>query len=549
MWGYISTEASYQLNFNVSFSTTRSDVLIHLSQWQYWWWFWFAFLWSFYYILLSRIVRFRTLKMKPKIVTSYRPHGKWGDFLAAVIPAIWCINILTNSNFILRLMEWQSESSLFVVRVRARQWYWIYKFEMKNLIDIISTPKNVGRNKWFFSNFGDLQYSDSYMHLLQLRFKSRLVKNHWMGVLSKISQNDQNNVLGLRESPSQSYNLLNTEDKQNMFIDNFYFFNTKLNKISWLTKVSDSSFLFNINQQSKLLLDNFSVLENFKTNLNTNSNLFSYLLNNFEQKNNDIYYPDVDSSSRIVKRGLGVNLPIRVIKYPLILNGEGNLSDNKNLDLFKVSFNSGKSELKVKPLNDVFFYTIKQNKYKRRTSIPINYKYERNFLNEKTNKIRYQGRVTLLNNSLFNDYLGNSEDVYNLMKKNKKNNELIPVTLAKRMLRTKRTLVLPAHVNITLITNSFDIVHSWFIPGLGVKLDCVPGRSTHHTLYIDNVGFYYGQCAEICGRYHHHMPIRVCALPFEHFLLWWNVFGLPRILFTNNQHRFQSNYGFRKFLW
>ena len=46
------------------------------------------------------------------------------------------------------------------------------------------------------------------------------------------------------------------------------------------------------------------------------------------------------------------------------------------------------------------------------------------------------------------------------MKKNKKNNELIPVTLAKRMLRTKRTLVLPAHVNITLITNSFDVVHS-----------------------------------------------------------------------------------------
>ena len=549
MWGYISTEASYQLNFNVSFSTTRSDVLIHLSQWQYWWWFWFAFLWSFYYILLSRIVRFRTLKMKPKIVTSYRPHGKWGDFLAAIIPAIWCINILTNSNFILRLMEWQSESSLFVVRVRARQWYWIYKFEMKNLIDIISTPKNVGRNKWFFSNFGDLQYSDSYMHLLQLRFKSRLVKNHWMGVLSKISQNDQNNVLGLRESPSQSYNLLNTDDKQNMFIDNFYFFNTKLNKTSWLTKVSDSSSLFSINQQSKLLLDNFNVLENFKTNLNTNSNLFSYLLNNFEQKNSDVYYPDVDSSSRIVKRGLGVNLPIRVIKYPLILNGEGNSLDNKNLDLFKVSFNSGKSEFKVKPLNDVFFYTIKQNKYKRRTSIPINYKYERNFLNEKTNKIRYQGRVTLLNNSLFNDYLGNSDDVYNLMKKNKKNNELIPVTLAKRMLRTKRTLVLPAHVNITLITNSFDVVHSWFIPGLGVKLDCVPGRSTHHTLYIDNVGFYYGQCAEICGRYHHHMPIRVCALPFEHFLLWWNVFGLPRILFTNNQHRFQSNYGFRKFLW
>ena len=62
-------------------------------------------------------------------------------------------------------------------------------------------------------------------------------------------------------------------------------------------------------------------------------------------------------------------------------------------------------------------------------------------------------------------------------------------------------------------------MHSWFIPGLGLKFDCIPGRATHHTFYIDNVGFYYGQCAEICGRYHHHMPIKICALPFEHFII------------------------------
>jgi len=103
---------------------------------------------------------------------------------------------------------------------------------------------------------------------------------------------------------------------------------------------------------------------------------------------------------------------------------------------------------------------------------------------------------------------------------NRHRSELVPVTLARRLLRTKRTLVLPAHVNLTVITNSYDVVHSWFIPGLGLKMDCVPGRSTHHTFYIDNIGFYYGQCAEICGRYHHHMPIRLCALPFEHFVVW-----------------------------
>lgn len=43
---------------------------------------------------------------------------------------------------------------------------------------------------------------------------------------------------------------------------------------------------------------------------------------------------------------------------------------------------------------------------------------------------------------------------------NRHRSELVPVTLARRLLRTKRTLVLPAHVNLTLITNSYDVVHS-----------------------------------------------------------------------------------------
>ena len=42
---------------------------------------------------------------------------------------------------------------------------------------------------------------------------------------------------------------------------------------------------------------------------------------------------------------------------------------------------------------------------------------------------------------------------------------------------------------------------------------------THLNFLADNVGFYYGQCAEICGRYHHHMPIRLCVLPYEQFLV------------------------------
>jgi len=68
-------------------------------------------------------------------------------------------------------------------------------------------------------------------------------------------------------------------------------------------------------------------------------------------------------------------------------------------------------------------------------------------------------------------------------------------------------------------------------------MDCIPGRSTHHTIHIDHAGFYYGQCAEICGRFHHHMPIRICALPFEHFILWWYHYGLPYFLAGEGEKR------------
>lgn len=78
----------------------------------------------------------------------------------------------------------------------------------------------------------------------------------------------------------------------------------------------------------------------------------------------------------------------------------------------------------------------------------------------------------------------------------------------------------------------------------------MPGRATHHTMYIDNVGLYYGQCAEVCGRYHHHMPIRVCALPFEHFLVWWHTFALPKFLFPVDKNKVSlpvNKYFSRKF--
>ncbi len=579
MWGYISTEASYQLNFNVGFSTTRSDVLVHLAQWQYWWWFWFAFLWSFYYLVTTRVVRYRTLKMRPKMSTSFRPHGKWGDFLAAIIPAIWCLNILTNSNFILRLIEWQNESSLFTIRVRARQWYWIYKFELKNFTDILTIPKNVGYNRWCVNTFGDLQVAEDYLYILQLRSQNKWVKGYWTEVLQKTGGIKKNHIVAPQEQ--LRLELLNTSVLNNnvnnlsacllktnsnlvdrnltLVKNNFFYFNNdlidfnnklKLKKSVWENKdTADLSFnFFNIDLNSLFLEKNYLLNSFKKYNLTTKSIFKTILLTN-ESSNLNIY-SDFVESSRSLKRTQGVNLPLRIVKYPFGLDNTYDTNYKaETLNLFNLKFNDTETSIKHKTVPHSSYFSIKQKRYTKKGAIPTITKYLKDSNGNKTKKVRYSGKPILFNNNIFEQNLEDPIVLYRLLKKNKKRSELIPINLARRIIRTKRTLVLPAHINITLITNSFDIVHSWFIPGLGIKLDCVPGRSTHHTFYVDNVGFYYGQCAEICGRYHHHMPIRVCALPFEHFLVWWYNFGLPKFLFTTSQKRYGSYYAFRKYVW
>jgi heme/copper-type cytochrome/quinol oxidase subunit 2 len=169
---------------------------------------------------------------------------------------------------------------------------------------------------------------------------------------------------------------------------------------------------------------------------------------------------------------------------------------------------------------------MKQKRYKRRKNIkPTEYtlgtkalEYYNTQLDANV-KPKNKGQILLSRDQSLSYSQENLSRKYKFFMKNKVRGDDTNVAVSRRMMRTKRTLVLPAHVNLTAITNSYDVIHSWFIPGLGLKMDCIPGRSTHHTFYIDNVGFYYGQCSEVCGRYHHHMPIRICALPFDHFLL------------------------------
>lgn len=275
------------------------------------------------------------------------------------------------------------------------------------------------------------------------------------------------------------------------------------------------------------------------------------ILNNYNFTKSTVQHPDLDDETRTLKRSSGKNTPLRLLKCP---NSDSffkdSLSSTTDIELLRFRFNEQKSTIANKPVRPTIYLTFKQKRYNQRTNIG---KKTQIFFDRDLNKNQtYSGNPFLKDASIIEENFGNPTRQYRMVKKAKSRLDTTKVSTWNRLLRSRRVLVLPAHVNITVITNSFDVVHSWHIPGLGLKMDCLPGRATHHTMYIDNVGLYYGQCAEICGRYHHHMPIRVCALPFEHFLVWWHTFGLPKFLFPSDKGKVNipvNKYFARKFSW
>lgn len=89
-----------------------------------------------------------------------------------------------------------------------------------------------------------------------------------------------------------------------------------------------------------------------------------------------------------------------------------------------------------------------------------------------------------------------------------------------RLLYVDNFVVLPINTHIRIIITSADVLHSWAIPSLGIKMDAVPGRLNQVSTFIKRIGIYFGQCSEICGLYHGYMPIVIEALPMPSFINW-----------------------------
>lgn len=78
-----------------------------------------------------------------------------------------------------------------------------------------------------------------------------------------------------------------------------------------------------------------------------------------------------------------------------------------------------------------------------------------------------------------------------------------------RLLQCNHNLLLLSLVLYKLWLSSVDVIHSFTISSLGLKVDCIPGRCNELTLFSTNSGAFYGQCSELCGVLHGFMPITV----------------------------------------
>jgi len=106
----------------------------------------------------------------------------------------------------------------------------------------------------------------------------------------------------------------------------------------------------------------------------------------------------------------------------------------------------------------------------------------------------------------FDSYCVDTEDLFNIG--------------LKRLLETTNPVVLPYSVPIKVLVTSADVLHSWAVPSLGIKIDAVPGRINQFILEIKRPGNFYGQCSELCGGMHGFMPINIQSVSYDEFKEW-----------------------------
>lgn len=89
-----------------------------------------------------------------------------------------------------------------------------------------------------------------------------------------------------------------------------------------------------------------------------------------------------------------------------------------------------------------------------------------------------------------------------------------------RLLGVDNIIVVPVNKVIKVQTTGADVIHSWALPSMGVKMDAVPGRINETWFKATQTGTFYGECSELCGARHAYMPIEVKVVPQADYETW-----------------------------
>lgn len=89
-----------------------------------------------------------------------------------------------------------------------------------------------------------------------------------------------------------------------------------------------------------------------------------------------------------------------------------------------------------------------------------------------------------------------------------------------RLLEVDNRVVLPIQTEIRILVTAADVIHSWTVPSLGIKVDAIPGRLNQLGVNSSRPGIFFGQCSEICGANHSFIPISVEIVNIKSFSKW-----------------------------
>jgi hypothetical protein len=146
---------------------------------------------------------------------------------------------------------------------------------------------------------------------------------------------------------------------------------------------------------------------------------------------------------------------------------------------------------------------------RRSSNVPSTMPYAGGFLSNapvSSSRLISQSSEYLINSALNSSYLVRSSGNWRLETGALHKSQYRPMKKGiSNMIRLHATgaVAMPTETRLHIMASSRDIIHSWAVPAAGIKIDCVPGFTSHRVTSFLVHGIYWGQCMEVCGRFHH----------------------------------------------